>query len=70
MGLPIGISLSGGTLTVEFSGPEQLLERLYRLSQKAGADFERFCEVVTQASKATPSLGPAVHTPPAGQNRL
>jgi hypothetical protein len=41
-GLPPGIALEPGHLHVEFSGTEDLLGKLYELSQAASNDFDRF----------------------------
>jgi len=40
--LPQGVHLEPGRLTVEFSQPEQLLERLFALAQAIANDFEKF----------------------------
>ena len=55
--LPEGIFLEAGRLRVEFAGAEQLLSRLYELSQAAANDFELF--------RATAERGPA-HSPGPG----
>src|SRR5579859_3244294 len=43
-GLSAGIGLQPGHLHIEFSGTEDLLAKLYELSQAASNDFERFRE--------------------------
>jgi hypothetical protein len=47
--LPQGVHLEPGRLTVEFSRPEQLLERLFSLAQAIANDFERFQTVARTA---------------------
>jgi hypothetical protein len=41
-GLPAGMQLDRGNLRVQFDGVEDLLRKLYELSQAAAKDFERF----------------------------
>jgi len=41
-GLPPGIALNPGHLHIEFRGTEDLLTKLYELSQAASNDFDRF----------------------------
>ena len=41
-GLPVGIALEAGHLHVDFNGTEDLLSKLYELSQAAANDFDRF----------------------------
>jgi hypothetical protein len=41
-GLSAGVILEAGHLHIEFSGTEDLLSKLYELSQAAGNDFDRF----------------------------
>ena len=41
-GLSSGIALEPGHLHIEFSGTEDLLTKLYELSQAAANDFDRF----------------------------
>lgn len=41
-GLSAGIALEPGHLHIEFSGTEDLLAKLYELSQAASNDFDRF----------------------------
>jgi len=40
--LPAGVKLAAGHLHVEFSGTEDLLTKLFELSQAAADDFDRF----------------------------
>jgi len=40
--LPVGVVLEAGHLGVDFSGAEDLLAKLYELSQAAAQDFDRF----------------------------
>ena len=40
--LSAGIALEPGHLHIEFSGTEDLLAKLYELSQAAANDFDRF----------------------------
>jgi len=40
--LPAGVELRPGRLSVDFSGAEDLLSKLYELSQAAARDFDRF----------------------------
>jgi hypothetical protein len=40
--LPDGIAFSDGRMTVEFAGVEELLSKLYSLSQAASRNFEAF----------------------------
>ena len=49
--LPAGIHLEAGRLMIEFAGAEQLLSKLYELSQAAANDFDTF--------RATAESGPA-----------
>jgi hypothetical protein len=41
-GLSAGVALEAGHLHIEFSGTEELLAKLYELSQAAANDFDRF----------------------------
>lgn len=41
-----GIELQPGLLLVRFAGSEELLRKMYELSQAVSNDFERFCSVV------------------------
>ena len=50
--LPNGVSILDGRLSVEFSGVEELLTRLYGLAQAAAADFDCFCETLGCPSNA------------------
>ena len=45
-GLPEGVTVEAGQLVVEFEGVEELLRRLYELSQSAGRDFYAFEKAV------------------------
>src|SRR4051812_3761353 len=44
--LPAGISVRDRELAIEYNNVEQLLQRLYELSQAAAADFDAFITVV------------------------
>ena len=44
--LPAGIQLNAGSLSVRFEGAEDLLGKLYQLSQAAAHDFEAFRRAV------------------------
>jgi dephospho-CoA kinase len=48
--LPIGIHLKPGELRIEFSDAEDLLRRLYELSQAMVYDFTRFRDLVRRES--------------------
>jgi hypothetical protein len=50
-GLSAGIALEPGHLHIEFSGTEELLTKLYELSQAASNDFGRFREAVEPAEQ-------------------
>jgi len=41
-GLPAGVQLNAGSLSVRFEGAEDLLGKLYQLSQTAANDFDAF----------------------------
>ena len=45
-GLPEGVTIQAGQLVVEFDGVEELLRRLYELSQSAARDFPAFEKAV------------------------
>lgn len=45
-GLPVGISLAPGRLTVEFQGAADLLGKLLEVSMAAANDYERFSAMV------------------------
>ncbi len=45
-GLPEGVHIAAGRMTVEFSGVEDLLAKLYGVAQAASTDFPRFEELV------------------------
>lgn len=49
-GLPDGITLTTGRMTVEFSGAEDLLSKLYGLAQRAAQEFDSFQAMVTGGS--------------------
>ena len=42
--LPAGVKLEGGRITIEFSHPQQALEKLLALAMAIGNDFDRFTE--------------------------
>jgi hypothetical protein len=48
--LPHGVSLGSGRLTVEYNGIEQLLARLYELSQAVANDFDGFSAAAGESS--------------------
>jgi hypothetical protein len=48
--LPEGVTFTGGRMSVEFSGVEDLLSKLYALAQRAALEFESFKAVVTAES--------------------
>ena len=54
--LPEGIRLEAGRLMIEFAGAEQLLSRLYELSQAAANDFEAFRATAETASTQNAGL--------------
>ncbi len=45
--LPAGMRIRPGRLEVDFSGPEDLLAKLYALSQAVMNDYEEFCKADT-----------------------
>jgi hypothetical protein len=47
--LPPGVALEAGHLHIAFSGTEDLLRKLFELSQAASNDFDRFREVAEPA---------------------
>jgi hypothetical protein len=57
--LPAGVSVRDRELAIEYNSVEQLLQRLYELSQAAAADFEGFITVIeaptSTASEVTQS---------------
>jgi hypothetical protein len=57
-GLPDGIVLQPGKLTIEFTGTEDLLSRLYALSQAAAADFEGFTALAEGERELTERQAP------------
>jgi hypothetical protein len=54
--LPAGVYVRDRELSIEYTNVEQLLQRLYELSQTAAADFEAFVAIIEQPSGATRSL--------------
>jgi len=52
--LPVGIHLKPGELRIEFSDAEDLLRRLYELSQAIVNDFARFRDAVEERQPETP----------------
>ena len=52
--LPVGIHLKPGELRIEFSDAEDLLRRLYELSQAMVYDFARFRDAVEGRQPETP----------------
>jgi len=52
--LPAGIHLKPGELHIEFSDAEDLLRRLYELSQAMVSDFARFRDAVEERQPETP----------------
>jgi hypothetical protein len=50
--LPEGVSLECGRLTVEFAGVEDLIRKLFILSQAAANDFDAFRAVAEESVKA------------------
>jgi len=55
--LPLGIHLKPGELRIEFSGAEDLLRRLYELSQAMVYDFARFRDAVEEQSQPETPCG-------------
>lgn len=53
-GLPEGVTVQPGQLVVEFDGVEDLLRRLYEISQAAGRDFDGFVRAVRGAREPRP----------------
>jgi len=51
--LPTGIVLEHGHLHIEFAGTEELLAKLYELSQAASNDFDRFREAAEPVQMRT-----------------
>jgi hypothetical protein len=45
--LPAGIRLEPGSLKVEFCGPQELLQKLFALSQAMANDFEQFEKIAS-----------------------
>ena len=52
-GLPEGVRVEPGRMVVEFEGMDQLLSRLFELSQSALRDFAIFENAVTSSSSST-----------------
>jgi hypothetical protein len=50
--LPTGVHVRQHELSIEYADVEQLLQRLYELSQAAAADFDAFVTVVDSAADA------------------
>ena len=50
-GLPDGVTVETGKLVVEFDGIEDLLRRLFKLSQSAARDFYAFEKAIEQDMK-------------------
>ena len=42
---PVGVDLRPGELRIEFNGAEELLQRLFELSQAIANDYERLREI-------------------------
>ena len=64
-GLPAGVQLDRGNLRVQFDGAEDLLRKLYELSQAAASDFEGFraaAETPPQTASAQAPDRPAAQT--------
>ena len=53
-GLSPGVQLEAGHLHIEFSGAEDLLSKLFELSQAANNDFDRFRSVAEPALPQNP----------------
>ena len=51
-GLPAGVDLKSGELSIEFKTVEDLLSKLYELGQTIANDFERFKAVVEDRLKS------------------
>jgi hypothetical protein len=51
--LPPGVALEAGHLHIDFSGTEDLLSKLFELSQAASNDFDRFREAAEPAERKT-----------------
>ncbi len=59
--LPEGVHLQSGRLTIDFVGAEQLLSRLYEVSQAAMNDYDVFCEAAgAQPAQSQQSAVPAL----------
>ncbi|HUK15595.1 MAG TPA: hypothetical protein VLW65_04245 [Bryobacteraceae bacterium] len=52
-GLPAGIELRPGQLTIQFDKPVELLEKLFALSQAVHHDFDRFQSLLETAADTT-----------------
>ena len=51
-GLPHGIELAPGRITVEFNAPEQALEKLLALAMAIGNNFDQFERIVSRHDKS------------------
>ena len=58
--LPVGVHLQPGELRIEFHGAEELLERLYELSQTMLNDYQRFGEICEPEVRAPSAACPRV----------
>ena len=52
--LPVGVHVRDRELAIEYNSVEQLLQRLYELSQAAARDFEGFITVVEAPDGTAP----------------
>ena len=50
--LPAGVHLQPGELRIEFNGAEELLQRLFELSQAIVNDYQRFGEICERSMGA------------------
>lgn len=55
--LPEGVSLRPGTISIEFSSPDQALQRLLALAMAIGNDFSEFERLTTAGRETTPGAG-------------
>lgn len=51
--LPAGVALTPGQLQVTFAGTEDLLGKLFALTQAASNDYDRFCAVAEPVARTT-----------------
>ncbi len=51
-GLPAGVHLNSGELSIKFEAVEDLLSKLYELGQTIANDFERFKQAVEAQKEA------------------